>query len=562
MSVPAVKGYMPLCVTPRSQICDEQGVGRWPMWKRFDKIKAIVDEYVETQYRGFFALPLHEVDKLKAEEMFYWFTPKSKCRYVRLSQMGDDHDHYKQLLDATLSHYRSVVELLKGKGLSEEANFLQLSLKYAGDSEDCIYCGDERVVAVVWGMRPRQGYDLKTSILESDLTPPTQIHTVSYDIGTSGTTDSPTLIKKRHGTRIYGHQIPNVTPLDGYDFVGWDKEPLDTVVDDDLVFTAQYKKNASNGTGTKPEGEGKESGGGKKVDPPIVHKVRFLTPEGLIIKELQVRHGEKLQPGLVPQLPTIGDVICSAWDGDPFNDVVMEDRDYRAIAPEKPKQPLHNVRFLTSDGDVISQFQVGHGTRLEQSQIPPLPVFDGETCPVWDKNPLADDIVSDVDFTARKPKKKSSGWIAALLRWLLLALGLLLLFLFLRCLLFGNCFYNPCGCDCNCDNNTNKKRVTPVQKPCNTKQLSGGIEGYLNSFDLGRDGGKFKFEYNTYSVPDRVTVYEGKGTSGKVLYDFEGSCDDEKYEILFSSNRYVTVEVTGSEDGTAWVFNVGCPFDE
>ena len=57
MPAPSVKGYMALCVTPRSKVCDEQGIGQWPMWKRFDSIKAIVDQYVDEPYRSFFAMP-------------------------------------------------------------------------------------------------------------------------------------------------------------------------------------------------------------------------------------------------------------------------------------------------------------------------------------------------------------------------------------------------------------------------------------------------------------------------------------------------------------------------
>lgn len=452
MSIPAVKGYMPLCVTPRSQVCDEQGVGQWPMWKRFDSVKAIINQYVDEPYREFLAMPYHEVDKMKAEELFYWYTPRREGKYVRLSQAGDDKAHYKQLLDETLAHYGSVVDRLKKEGIVDEASFLELSLKYAGDSEDSVYCGNNRVVATVWGMRPRQGFDMGASKLEADLFPPTELHTVRFELGNIGDTDNPTVLKKSHGTKIFPHQIPQVRANKGHEFIGWDKEPLDAEVIDDMSFVALYKQVPVKVTPLKPE------------EPPRMHQVRFLKPDGELIKQIEVEHGTKILPGLVPQLPVVGDAICSAWDGDPLNDTINDNRDYTAIGPTTEEKPLHNVRFLTPDGMVISQFQVEHNTQLVHDQIPPLPDVDGVKCSSWDRDPLKEIISDDVDFTAIFPKKKRKGLLDALLRWLLLLLGLLLLFLFLWCFLFGKCHYNLCGCDCDCDRH-NIVRPEPMPEP-------------------------------------------------------------------------------------------------
>lgn len=453
MPIPAVKGYIPLCVTPRSQVCDEQGVGQWPMWKRFDSVKAIVDQYIDKPYREFLAMPYHEVDQMKAEELFYWYTPRRDGNYVRLSRAGDDMAHYKQLLDETIAHYHSVVDKLKKEGMTEEANFLELSLKYAGDSEDSIYCGNNRVVATVWGMRPRQGYDMGASKLETDLFPPTELHTVRFELGGEGSTDDSIILKKSHGTKIFAHQIPQVKPNDGYEFIGWDREPLDVEVIDDLVFVARYKKIPVKVIPPKPE------------MPPQMHQVRFLKPDGELIKQIEVEHGTKILPGLVPQLPMVDNVICSAWDGDPLNDTISDNRDYTAIGPATEEKPLHNVRFLTPEGKVISQFQVEYNTRLVQAQIPPLPEVDGVMCSGWDREPLKEKISGDIDFTAIPPNKKRKGFLDALLRWLLLLLGLFLLFLLLWCFIFGKCHFNLCGCDCDCNRSAVIVRPEPKPEP-------------------------------------------------------------------------------------------------
>ena len=459
MPVPSVKGYMPLCYTQRSHVCDEQGIGQWPMWQRFDSVKAIVDQYIDEPYRSFLALPYHEVDKLKGEEIFYWYTPKSNATYTRMNKTGDDHDTYKRLLADTLAHYRDTVERLKREDKLEEADFLQTSLKYAGDSEDNIYCGDGRVVATVWGMRPRPGFENQTSVLIAELDPEKEMHKVEYDLGSHGDTKDSTSLNKSHGSVIYKHQVPQVTPSKGYEFTGWDKEPLGAVVDDNLTFTAQYKElpKPMDPIVNPPTQEVPP----KQEDPPQqetpqMHHVRFLTPTGQVIKELDVEHGKTILPGEIPQLPTVNNVFCKGWDGDPLNDILNNDRDYKAIPPDTP---LHTVRFLTPNGEVQTQFQVPDGTKLTAEQVPSLPVVDGNTSPGWDSDPLKATITKDMDFVAKAPKK---GWLSALLRWLLLLLGLLLIFLLLWCFIFGRCHINLCG-ECNC------KDTAPVVIPLDRK---------------------------------------------------------------------------------------------
>lgn len=442
MQAPAVKGYRALCVTPRSQVCDEQGVGLWPMWQRFDKIEAIVNQYIEEPYRDFLARPEYEKDEKKPEEYFFWYTPRTDAVFSRLSNSGDDHDYYREILNKTLSQYYSAVEKLKSEGNFDDANFLQLSLKYAGDSEQNVYCGDGRVVATVWGMRPRQGHDNYNSKLEAELFPPTELHTVQYELGNQGSTSSPTSIRKSHGTQIYAHQVPQVTAADGYEFIGWDRNPIGTIVNNNLLFTAEYRKRSE---------EKKAEVGNPKVEK---HHVRFLTPDSHIIKEIDIEHGKQIPAGFIPPMPAVDNVVCPAWDGDPLNDIITADRDYKAISPAKPEALLHTVRFLTPNGDEMCKFDVEHGTQLTQAQVPPLPVVDGMTCAGWNANPLMERITSDRDFVAKLPEKKAiggsrGGCLSAIINWLLLLLGLLLLLLLFWCFIFDKCNFNFCGCNCD-----------------------------------------------------------------------------------------------------------------
>lgn len=564
MPIPSVKGYMPLCVTLRSRVCDEQGVGQWPMWKRYDSVKGIVDQYVDEPYRDFLALPYYEVDKQKSEEYFYWYTPRSDTDFFRLNRTGDDHDFYKALLDKTIAHYRSVIEHLKSEGKAEEANFLELSLKYAGDSESNVYCGDGRVVVTVWGMRPREGRDLGESILFADLFPEKEMHTVRYDLGNRGTTANSTILKKSHGTRIYAHQVPFVKAKDGYEFIGWDRNPLGAEVTSDLLFVAQYNEPVEE---EKPKS--------------IIHHVRFLTPDSKVITETDVEHGKQISADFIPQLPVVDGLVCPRWDGDPLNDVINANRDYKAIAPPAPAIPekqMHTVRFLMPDGKVLTQFQVEHGTHLTSVQVPPLPMVDGETCPGWSSDPLAEKIMADRDFTAKMPEKKElvivgrGGFWRALLNWLLLALGLLLLFLLLWLFLLGKGNFDFCGCGCidpierphpdPCPGPV----PPPLRKPCDEMQTSGRNTPESFIFDMGQDAGSFDFEYATGGVyPDLIVIYEGENNQGKEIFRYFGTTGDNGWYSHFTkpvdfNKRKIYIEIKPDSDtGTYWEIKVNCP---
>lgn len=395
MPAPAVIGYMPLCVTPRSRIRDEQGVGKFPIWKLYNRVKGIVNQYIDEPYRDFLSFPYHVVDQLKAEESFYWYTPSCDTIYVRMSCAGDDRDYYKGILKETLAHYQSVVDKLKSSNKTEDADLLQRSLKHAGESEDNVYCGDGRVVATVWGMCLRQEQNVGESILVSAVTPVPEMHTVRYELGELGSTDKPTVLRKSQGSKIRQDQVPSVSPKVGYECTGWDCNPVGAVVTEDLLFTAQYRKISHGGSGIKEQ---------KPSETAQRHHVRFLTPDNQIIKELHVEHGKQIQPGDVPQLPSIEGTLCLSWKGDPYNDKIDADQDYYAVRPQISKHSTHTVRFLTPDGKMISQSQVESNTTLSRSMIPPLPVVNGKICLQWDSNPMGTVINSDRDFVAVPPK--------------------------------------------------------------------------------------------------------------------------------------------------------------
>lgn len=424
MPAPTVKGFMPLSMTPRSGICDEQGVGAWPIWKRYDNVKSIIDQNIDEPYRDFLAMPYHEIDKLKAEELFYWYTPRSDTAFCRLDHSGDDHDYYLSLFQKTLEHYQKAVEALSIAGRTQEANFLQLSLKYAGESEENIYCGDDRVVVTVWGMRNKPSHSSKGSVVSTTIAPELEIHTVHFILGNLGTSKNTLTLKKSHGSKIFPHQVPKVEANEGYAFVSWDTEPIGAVVDKNISFHAQYKEIASSTSVPLKDDQTKDSTSSDILPQSendnenvsdasafentqdksrTMHHVRFLTPAHLIIREFDIEHGTHILPGNVPQLPFVDGSICPAWNGSPLSDIINEDHDYIALAPDKPEVPEYTVRFLTPDGKTILQLQAQQGSTLSPMSVPPLPVVDGIVCTAWDKEPTETTIIDNTDFTALRP---------------------------------------------------------------------------------------------------------------------------------------------------------------
>ena len=111
---------------------------------------------------------------------------------------------------------------------------------------------------------------------------------------------------------------------------------------------------------------------------------------------------------------------------------------------------------------------------------------------------------------------------------------------------------NPCICDPDSCNN-------PIVINCGDRQ-DGGNEGKDNYLvDFGYTPVTFVFDYDTYGVPDRVTLtYEGG-----VLVDSgcKGISDTEEI-TLTGTETYIRVDVEANCSGTSstgWDFTVHCP---
>lgn len=118
---------------------------------------------------------------------------------------------------------------------------------------------------------------------------------------------------------------------------------------------------------------------------------------------------------------------------------------------------------------------------------------------------------------------------------------------------------------------------------CSTQSASGGEGITIRNFNMGSASGNVSIDWDTYSVPDRIDVYQngvwkaGTGTNPgtgypplltcQQVYDvgqgYQGYIGDyDTFVIPYSpaQGQIITVRVSGcTGGGTAWNFNIGCP---
>lgn len=65
---------------------------------------------------------------------------------------------------------------------------------------------------------------------------------VTFNEGEHGTLHGQTRYEKRAGEHVLASEVPTVEPEEGYKFIGWDEQPNDHVVNEDVEFVAQYEE--------------------------------------------------------------------------------------------------------------------------------------------------------------------------------------------------------------------------------------------------------------------------------------------------------------------------------
>lgn len=332
-------GKIVLCSSARSKICDEQGIGSYALWTRYASLEPIVAKHIPEQYRSFFAQPQSVKDS--GEEEIFWHTEPSRIGDVptRLTKLsGEKRLHYEGIKNKTIEVYQQAIDACL-KSAPTDAEYFQKALKHVGEFDDCFYCFDDKVVVVLWSMRPRDINDITNTVIEKIIQPNVS-YTVIFNIGEHGHSDERLEIHKRPtDTPIQSHQIPNVTPLEGYIFKGWDKEPLNHKVQSDIVFNAQYEPIPVPAPEPIPvPGPGPEPPTPPTPPvppPPVQHKVRFEDQDGNLISECSVNDGSILAANLIPHIANRDKEVFKGWDND-TTQPIYGDKLFRPLFEPKP----------------------------------------------------------------------------------------------------------------------------------------------------------------------------------------------------------------------------------
>ena len=148
--MPKVKGKDQLCSCDRYKTYFKsiQGLGGHTLFDRYNDIENVVNKRIDEKYRHFLAQQEINGDTMQ------WFSKPYSETPLQLSELqGEEHSKYDRIKNETLSHYQSVIVLLKQQGKNSEAECLEKAIKFVND--DFVYCYDGKTVLGIWGMELR-----------------------------------------------------------------------------------------------------------------------------------------------------------------------------------------------------------------------------------------------------------------------------------------------------------------------------------------------------------------------------------------------------------------------
>lgn len=243
-----------------------QGIDGRTLFDRYKLAETnIIHKYVDTKYQDFLAYPVQDGNTI----IFYGKKFNETPRLLSELQ-GKDLIKYTHLKNETLAHYANIIDYLRNSSKTTEAEFLSNAIKYNDDR--FVYCYDNIVVLGIWGMQLKENTrgdvweicknlivkkgiiddnkgnnDDKSSPLVEAGTPPiapppVNPFTVRFNADNGGIINENSEFTKFDGEIITKAEVPEIVANEGYEFIGWDKNPNDYTVSGDTEFIAQYRK--------------------------------------------------------------------------------------------------------------------------------------------------------------------------------------------------------------------------------------------------------------------------------------------------------------------------------
>lgn len=415
-------GKRKLCYTEVTDFTDFQGIGRDPLYKRFDSVYSVVEKNIESQYRDFLAHPIYS-----DEDQILWYVREWNNTPSAYNDLSDaEKAKYAAIKEKTIATYEKVCQNLTG----EDKQILTGALKYI--DEDFMFCYDDKVVIVAWGMSPDSHKHIVKGTIIHDLKIQSN-HKIRFIVGENGTlSDKLAGVVSRPDGAILSHiDLPIVTPKKGYTFKGWEPNPLGMKVNVPLSFTALYDE-------------------APIEDDVIVEKenvhVTFITGEGGLlsgITEYTIEKGTYLVTSQIPLAIPNNGYSFAGWDIQPDLQAIDDDATFKAVF----NRDNVTCKFVAGEHGSIEGtdcFTLPYGSIFNNDNTPAIKAKRGYKFIGWDKSPIDYILNGDATFTAQYEKelpwyKRIWAWFTGkgCLKWLLWLLLLILLLFLLSWLLRG-----------------------------------------------------------------------------------------------------------------------------
>lgn len=296
-----------------------------------------------------------------------------------------------------------------------------------------MFCYDEKVVVVAWGMSPDSHKHVVKGAVIHDLKIQSN-HKVRFIVGENGTLSDKLagVVSRPDGATLSNIDLPIVTPKKGYAFKGWDPNPLGMKVNGPLSFTALYDE-------VPIEDD-------VPAEKENVH-ITFLAGVGGSLSgttECSIEKGTYLDVMQIPSAVPNNGYSFVGWDIQPDLEAIYEDTTFTAIF----NRDNVTCQFVAGEHGSIEGtdcFTLPYGSIFNNDNTPAIKAKRGYKFIGWDKSPIDYTLNGDTTFTAQYEKelpwyKRLWAWFTGkgCLKWLLWLL-LLLLLLFLLSWLLRSC---------------------------------------------------------------------------------------------------------------------------
>lgn len=405
-----------LCYTEDTDFTDYQGIGSDPMYRRYDSVFSVVKNNIDERYQSLLAGSYYE------DGIISWYVDEWTDNPVCFTELeGSDKVKYALIKEETLLHYKQKMQHMN----AEDFAILSGALKYIND--EFIYCYDNKITLVAWGMRPDTSKHLVSGSWIKGLKIEEK-YKITFDTGTHGKLAMPIgkVINRKKGYKLTSKDIPDIVADKGFSFADWSPVALGHEVMENCVITALYNEEQ------KPS-----------IQEEIVKVYFDANSRGTLdgVDSIECIKGHVLESSKIPIVQACKGFSFSRWSPSISQPILAD-----TIFIAEYEQDLICCRFDAGENGIIkgkNEFLKPSGTALNHEEIPIVAPKNGYRFTGWDTSPLGV-LNSDKTFTAQYEEivpwyRRMWLWLtgSGCLKWLAWALLFILLLLLLSHLLRG-----------------------------------------------------------------------------------------------------------------------------